>query len=216
MHSARDHANMRARVIFTEQTALIMAAVRKQNRLEDEKLRKDFGRLRTLVGPLHYEEFYELAKSLWKRLDKTLLSPYMQDRRRSSLKEIKKIFTVKESSKRQRKLDDEWAEAVVLPPTEAQWITDSEIWGWLNQFEDQERFSEFLLKKLYARGVAKTVEDLGGMMSHSEMVRKIEVLDLTMSELRLLQLVLEVLVEYEVKPIAVPENPEFEIPEGAQ
>lgn len=214
MLTARDIVNSTARVAHSEQAALIMAAVKKQNRLEDEELRKDFGRLRTLVGPLHHEEFYALAKSMWKRLDKHQLSPYMDDRRKSSLKMIKKCYSPKKSHKKQDKMDQDWAEAVVLPPTEAQWISDAEIWGWLEQFEDDERFSALLLKELYSRGVAKTVEDLGGRLSQSELIRKIEVLDLTMSELRLLQLVLELLVEYDVTPIAVPENPEFEIPEG--
>lgn len=216
MHTARDIANSMARVAHSEQAALIMAAAHAQNRLEDAELRADFGRLRTLVGPLHHEDFYNLAKSMWKRLDKNQLSPYMKDRRKGSLKTIKKAYTPKNSHKSQDKMDEAWAEAMVLPPTEAQWITDAEIWGWLDQFEDDERFSALLLEKLYARGVAKTLEDLGNGISQSELIRKIEVLDLTMSELRLLQLVLELLVEYEVNPIAVPENPEFEIPEGVE
>lgn len=216
MHTARDIANSMARVAHSEQAALIMAAAKAQDRLEDAELRDDFGRLRTLVGPLHHEDFYKLAKSMWSRLDKSRLSPYMKDRRKSSLKTIKKAYTPKNSHKSQDKMDEAWAEAMVLPPTKDQWLTDAEIWGWLEQFEDDERFSALLLEKLYARGVAKTLEDLGNGISQSELIRKIEVLDLTMSELRLLQLVLELLVEYEVNPIAVPENPEFEIPEGVE
>lgn len=216
MHTARDIANSTARVAHSEQAALIMAAAKAQNRLEDAELRDDFGRLRTLVGPLHHEEFYKLAKSMWKKLDTNRLSPYMKDRRKSSLKLIKKAYAPKKSPKAQDKLDEAWAEAMVLPPTKDQWLSDAEIWGWLEQFEDDERFSALLLEKLYARGVAKTLEDLGRGISQSELIRKIEVLDLTMSELRLLQLVLELLVEYEVNPIAVPENPEFEIPEGVE
>jgi hypothetical protein len=214
MHTARDSANTLARVALTEHAALILTTAQSQGKLEDENFREDFGKLRVLVGPLYHEDFLTLAKSLWARLDKSKLSPYKQDRRKGSRKIIKGAFSGKRSKKSQDELDEMWAEAMVLQPTEAQWISDAELWGWIEQFEDDERFVALLLKSVYARGVEKTLEDLGRGISQGELIRKIEVLDLTMSELRLLQLVLKLLVEYQVNPISVPENPEFEIPEG--
>lgn len=216
MYTARDSANGLGRVALAEHAAVIIHTIEAQGKIDDEQLLKDFGKLRTLVGPLHHKDFHKLAKSIWSRLDKSLLSNYMKYHSKESLKVIKGIYGEKKSVKKQDHFDQLWVEATLLPPTEDQWISDKELWGWLDQFKADQAFTSLILEGVYAHGVEKTLEDLGRGVTAEELIHKIETLDLTMSELRLLQLITDLLVKFELKELTVPENPDFELPKGAE
>lgn len=198
---------MLARTVLAELTACIVLAGERQGKLQEPEFVERVGQLRTLVGPMNAAEFASRAKALWKSLNKDAISPYLKAKFKEGIKSIKKI-------PKRKDYDELWVENQLLPPLEENWLSDEELWGWISQFENDEQVAAIFMKCTLERGLSKTVEDLGGAISEDELVRKIREMDFTMSELRLLQLVLELLSEFTVTKTEVPENPPFEMPRG--
>lgn len=203
--SVRDSANMLGRTILAEQIACLITIAHRQNKLDNKELRSKIGKLRTLVGAVNTEKYLELSKEIWNELNDVSVSPYLREKYRSSQRSIRKILKRKD-------FDEQWIESNLFIAEQAQWISDEELWGWFNQFENDEALSRVLLEGIHKRGIAKTLEDLGNGIDEKELLRKVEVVDLTMGELRLLQLVLELYGEIKVVPRQIPENPPFELP----
>ena len=184
--------NSRGRVLLTEAAAIIELAATANGKLSQPVLAEEFKLLLTLVGPANRQDFYDKAERLWALVgDGTLSSIFMRFAFEEKLKELKKL--IKEEG-----FGEEYAASFILGADEEHWLNESELALAKHHLVQHEQLSSKLKAWTLEKGLDYVAEQISA--DKDKLLRKITTLDLTMSELRLLLLVLEVTAKYEVKP----------------
>ncbi len=191
--------NSQSIVLLSEVVAIIELVSEANGLADDPRTVTDVAHLKTLVGASEREEFILLAEYIWTRIGLGPLSSlFLRHAFAETLKELK-------DSVGADGFDELYAESVILGAQEEHWISKQSVLIAKHHLKEHETLSLTLKRAIQRMGLEEVVEKIS--YDPVKLMHKVETLDMSMSELRLICLVLEITLSYEVKEYKEPSEP---------
>lgn len=189
-----DHAFLYARVLLAEILAAIIHTAKDDEGILAE-ITPEIDALRDQVGAVNLESFLKGSHEIWKRVTKKIPPhPYTHHVYRETRGDLRKAL-------KKKNFIEELVRSALLVPSEDHFISHRETNLSVLNMNSYGRFTDIVLARFDEVGGDFVSEHLGLSDNYKRKLRrKIESLDMTMSELRQLCLVLGIVVEYDVKP----------------
>lgn len=195
-----------ARALLIEALASLVLLADEQGRFENDKAINDgLRQLTALVGPAHTEEFHKRARDFERELIREDSTPMYRAALQSALKDLGKTFVADES-------DERYVDATLEGILESDHITVDELNRAMTMLQNDAEQARFTIEQIEKRGLDFVIEALYDKpyepdgAHEKELYRKVLEGDMTMSEQRMLFLVLELLITYEVNGVPVDEQ----------
>jgi len=201
-----EHAISFGRALLIEVIASLVLLAQEQERFEnDQELNDGLRQLTALVGPEHMEEFTKRARSFEKELVLEDSTALYRATLSNTLGDLERLIMDPEH-------DERYVDAALEEVHEGDHITLEELNRSMAMLQNDAAQASVIIEHMEKRGFDFIIEaiydksdDPNGDFER-ELRRKVLEGDLTMSEQRMLFLVLELLISYEINGIPVDEQ----------
>lgn len=188
--------NAHASVLLGEVIACILVAAERTHQLETPHIQNGAQKLRELVGAKNLNEFLTESKKLWTHVtaDSDEITPYLSNTLKEVIKDLNKWLNSDD-------FPEDLATSLLTPISEKDWIPIDSIQLAADNLVSFQNYADILVARFDEIGGVIVAERIGLPKKKSKKLRKqIQTLSMTMSELRVLCLAMDILVEWDLAP----------------